>query len=89
MKILLVDDETAILDTLSILFRGEGWDVTVPDSGPKAIAALEDCISMVMMKPIQTNNSSPPTPSGDSCCRSMLAVMPPKPSAFQLKWGHS
>lgn len=42
MKILLVDDETAILDTLSILFRGEGWDVTIADSGPKAIAALED-----------------------------------------------
>jgi two-component system response regulator HydG len=42
VKILLVDDETAILDTLSILFRGEGWDVTVADSGPKALAALED-----------------------------------------------
>jgi two-component system response regulator HydG len=42
MKILLVDDETAILDTLSILFRGEGWDVAVADSGPKALAALED-----------------------------------------------
>jgi two-component system response regulator HydG len=42
VKILLVDDETAILDTLSILFRGEGWDVAVADSGPKAIAALED-----------------------------------------------
>ncbi len=42
MKILLVDDETAILDTLEILFRGEGYDVTVADSGPKALAALED-----------------------------------------------
>ena len=42
MKILLVDDETAILDTLQILFRGEGWDVSVADSGPKALAALED-----------------------------------------------
>jgi two-component system response regulator HydG len=42
MKILVVDDETAILDTLSILFRGEGWDVAVADSGPKALAALED-----------------------------------------------
>lgn len=42
MKILLVDDETAILDTLQILFRGEGYDVSVADSGPKAIAALED-----------------------------------------------
>lgn len=42
MKILLVDDETAILDTLEILFRGEGYDVAVADSGPKALAALED-----------------------------------------------
>jgi two-component system response regulator HydG len=42
VKILLVDDETAILDTLSILFRGEGWEVAVADSGPKALAALED-----------------------------------------------
>ena len=42
MKILLVDDETAILDTLQILFRGEGWDVSVADSGPKALAVLED-----------------------------------------------
>ncbi len=42
MKILLVDDETAILDTLAILFRGQGWDVVVADSGPKALAALED-----------------------------------------------
>ena len=42
MKILLVDDESAILDALQILFRGEGWDVSVADSGPKALAALED-----------------------------------------------
>jgi two-component system response regulator HydG len=42
LKILLVDDETAILDTLEILFRGEGYEVSVADSGPKALAALED-----------------------------------------------
>ncbi len=42
MKILLVDDEAAILETLQILFRGEGYEVTVADSGPKALAALED-----------------------------------------------
>jgi two-component system response regulator RegX3 len=39
MKILLVDDETAILEALEILFRGEGYEVAVADSGPKAIAA--------------------------------------------------
>jgi len=42
VKILLVDDETAILETLEILFRGEGYEVSVADSGPKALAALED-----------------------------------------------
>lgn len=42
MKILVVDDETAILETLEILFRGEGYEVTTADSGPKALAALED-----------------------------------------------
>ncbi len=42
MKILLVDDETAILETLTILFRGEGYDVSVADSGAQALAALAD-----------------------------------------------
>ena len=42
MKILVVDDEAAILETLEILFRGAGWAVAVADSGPKALAALED-----------------------------------------------
>jgi len=42
VKILVVDDETAILETLGILFRGEGYEVATADSGPKALAALED-----------------------------------------------
>ncbi|HSM61935.1 MAG TPA: sigma-54 dependent transcriptional regulator [Longimicrobiales bacterium] len=41
IKILLVDDETAILDTLQILFRGEGYDVTVARSGRAALDELE------------------------------------------------
>ncbi|MFQ5536160.1 MAG: sigma-54-dependent transcriptional regulator [Gemmatimonadota bacterium] len=41
-KILLVDDETAILDTLQILFRGEGFDVLTEDSGQKALNTLEE-----------------------------------------------
>jgi DNA-binding NtrC family response regulator len=40
VKILLVDDETAILETLSILFRGEGYEVAVANSGAKALDAL-------------------------------------------------
>ncbi len=41
-KILVVDDETAILETLSILFRGEGYDVVTADSGARALEALEE-----------------------------------------------
>jgi two-component system response regulator HydG len=42
VKILLVDDETAILETLGILFRGAGYVVTVADSGAKALLALSE-----------------------------------------------
>jgi two-component system response regulator HydG len=41
VKILLVDDETGILDTLQILFRGEGYDVAVANSGRAALDELE------------------------------------------------
>ncbi len=41
-KILIVDDETGILDTLKILFRGDGWDVAATSSGKEALIALED-----------------------------------------------
>jgi two-component system response regulator HydG len=40
VKILVVDDETAILKALSILFRGEGYHVDVADSGVGALEAL-------------------------------------------------
>ncbi|HKJ03752.1 MAG TPA: response regulator, partial [Longimicrobiales bacterium] len=41
VKILLVDDELGILDTLEILFRSEGYEVAVADSGRSALEALE------------------------------------------------
>jgi len=41
VKILLVDDDTGILDTLKILFRCEGYAVAVAASGKAAIEALE------------------------------------------------
>ncbi|MEQ8330229.1 MAG: sigma-54 dependent transcriptional regulator [Longimicrobiales bacterium] len=41
VKILLVDDETGILDTLKILFKGEGYDVVVANSGKAALHTLE------------------------------------------------
>ncbi len=41
MRILLVDDEAGILDALQILFRGEGFDVSLAESGPAALDSLE------------------------------------------------
>ena len=41
-KVLLVDDERGILDTLRILFRGEGYEVVVADAGKKALDLLEE-----------------------------------------------
>ncbi len=40
-KVLLVDDESGILEALKILFRGEGFDVRVADTGREAMTALE------------------------------------------------
>ncbi len=40
-KILLVDDETGILDSLQILFRGEGYQVAVARGGKEALRSLE------------------------------------------------
>jgi DNA-binding NtrC family response regulator len=36
-RILVIDDETSILDTLQILLRGEGFEVTVRTSGREAL----------------------------------------------------
>jgi DNA-binding NtrC family response regulator len=41
VKVLLVDDETGILDTLKILFKGEGYQVAVASSGRMALDSLE------------------------------------------------
>ena len=41
VKILLVDDESGILETLRILFRGEGYEVEVAGSGHAAVEALD------------------------------------------------
>ena len=36
-RILLVDDETGIVDTLRILLRGDGYDVVAALSGREAL----------------------------------------------------
>ncbi|MFP3949268.1 MAG: sigma-54-dependent transcriptional regulator [Gemmatimonadota bacterium] len=40
-RILLVDDETSILDSLEILLKGEGYDVTTAAGGRAGLEALE------------------------------------------------
>ena len=39
-KVLLVDDETGILEVLQVLYRGEGYDVVLGRSGREALDAL-------------------------------------------------
>jgi two-component system response regulator HydG len=39
-KLLLVDDESGILEALQVLFRGEGYDVVMGRSGREALEAL-------------------------------------------------
>ncbi len=41
-KVLLVDDETGILESLQILFRGEGYRVTTAVGGTAGLEALEE-----------------------------------------------
>ena len=40
-SLLIVDDESAILESLRILFKNEGFDVAVARGGPAALEALE------------------------------------------------
>ena len=40
-RVLLVDDETSILDSLEILLKGEGYDVTTAAGGRPGLEALE------------------------------------------------
>ena len=49
IRILLVDDETGILDTLRILLRGNGYDVVSAVSGKEAVEMLpEACPDIVL-----------------------------------------
>ena len=40
IRILLVDDESGILDSLRILFKGEGYDVHAANSGNPAVSSV-------------------------------------------------
>ncbi|MGH7586103.1 MAG: response regulator, partial [Gemmatimonadales bacterium] len=39
-SVLVIDDETGILDTLRILLRKEGWEVTVAQGGKAGLEAI-------------------------------------------------
>jgi len=41
IRILIIDDESGILDSLRILFKGEGFDVSVAHGGKAGLKALE------------------------------------------------
>ena len=53
VKILLVDDESGILDSLRILFKGEGYDVHAANSGKEAITCLSDLSPDIILTDIR------------------------------------
>jgi len=58
VKVLVVDDESGILDTLQILFRSEGYDVAVASSGRAALTALEEEKPDLVLSDIRMPGSS-------------------------------
>ncbi len=52
-SLLIVDDESAMLESLSILFRREGFDVTVARGGREALEALERQVPTVVLTDIR------------------------------------
>ena len=57
-KILLVDDETGILDTLRILFNSEGYDVVSSLSGREALEALPEQTPDIVLTDIRMPGTS-------------------------------
>ena len=52
-KVLVVDDERAILDTVEILLRGEGFDASVAHSGREALDRFEELSPDVVLTDIR------------------------------------
>ncbi len=52
-KILLVDDESGILDSLRILFKGEGYAVRVAHGGREALSALDEDLPDIVLTDIR------------------------------------
>jgi two-component system response regulator HydG len=52
-KVLLVDDETGILEALQILMRGEGYEVAVARNGREALEAIESARPDIVVSDIR------------------------------------
>ncbi len=52
-KLLLVDDEAGILESLQILFKGEGYDVTTALGGNAGVAAVESARPDIVVSDIR------------------------------------
>ena len=52
-KVLIIDDERSILDTLRILLRGEGFEVSVSDSGRDALERIQELQPDVVLTDIR------------------------------------
>lgn len=52
-KILVVDDETSILDTVKILLRGEGFDVELAHSGREALDRLGELAPDIVLTDVR------------------------------------
>src|SRR5690606_41777021 len=53
-RVLVVDDEVSILDTLQILLRGEGFEVATAKSGREALERVEETSPDVVLTDIRT-----------------------------------
>jgi DNA-binding NtrC family response regulator len=53
VRIMLVDDETGILDSLRILFKGADYDVVTAQGGREALAAMEDAKPDIVLTDIR------------------------------------
>jgi len=52
-SLLIVDDEAAILESLRILFKNEGFDVEVARGGPAALEALERAVPELVLTDVR------------------------------------
>ena len=57
-SILVVDDESAILDTVRILLKNEGFDVTVAQGGRAGLEALEKELPAIVLSDVRTPPAS-------------------------------